>query len=43
MGEELEHLDIATTYHTEEMCSYFYLRKFIEIATNLAISIAKRL
>jgi ubiquinone biosynthesis monooxygenase Coq7 len=43
MEEELEHLDIATAYHAEEMYRYFYLRKLIEIATNIAISIAKRL
>lgn len=43
MSEELEHLDIAINYKAEKMCSYFYFRKFIEISTRLAITLAKRI
>ena len=43
MEEELEHLDIGIAHQAEKMCGYFYIRKTIEMATKLAISIAKHI
>ncbi len=43
MAEELEHLDTSMASHKTMICSHLYLRKLVEVATNLAISIAKRI
>jgi ubiquinone biosynthesis monooxygenase Coq7 len=43
MRDELEHLEKGIDHKAEEMCCHFYFRRLVELATKLAISIAKRL